>query len=190
MLSFKCFTVVVALLINGVAGFSSFSVSREVSTPQHTIHISVRRTIGIRMSLRRTFFEESLGVAALTFLIGTTVLTPQCALASGGATAGGVYLLSAKQRYNARVADGVKRFLSLESPLTNGDLASIRSFFTDEEKGSWKDMSTAAYLLANAFRRNSSAAPDTLPAVKVCWLLVSTISFLEYFSLMVSLNLS
>lgn len=35
-----------------------------------------------------------------------------------------------------------------------------------EEVGSWKDFSAAGYLLANAFRRNSTTPPDSLPSVK------------------------
>jgi len=32
--------------------------------------------------------------------------------------------------------------------------------------GAWNDFSSAGYLLANAFRTNSSRSPDKLPAVK------------------------
>jgi hypothetical protein len=100
-------------------------------------------------------------------LIGTVTLPHESAWASGGATAGGAYLLSAKQRYNDRVKQGVKTFASLTNPLDSGDIEALRAFFTSEDVGSWKDFSSAGYLLANAFRRNSSAAPDSLPAVKV-----------------------
>lgn len=57
--------------------------------------------------------------------------------------------------------------MALKGPLESGEIEPVRSFFTSEEEGYWKDFSAAGYLLANAFRRNSSAAPDTLPAVKV-----------------------
>jgi len=102
-------------------------------------------------------------------IVGLVVLSGpiEPAGASGGATAGGAYLLSAKQRYNARVQAGVKGFLGIGSALENGSIDDIRSFFSKEEEGSWKDLSTAGYLLANAFRRNSTAAPDSLPSVQV-----------------------
>jgi hypothetical protein len=87
--------------------------------------------------------------------------------ASGGATAGGAYLLSAKQRYNERVKAGVKGFAALKPLVESGNVDGIRSYFASEDVGSWKDLSTAGYLLANAFRRNSSAAPDSLPSVQV-----------------------
>jgi hypothetical protein len=92
---------------------------------------------------------------------------PSPSWASGGATAGGVYLLSAKQRYNERVKAGVKGFAALRPLVEAGNVDGIRSYFASEDVGSWKDLSTAGYLLANAFRRNSSAAPDSLPSVQV-----------------------
>lgn len=91
---------------------------------------------------------------------------PNVANASGGATAGGAYLLSAKQRYNARVQAGVKGFAALESDIDGGSLDSTKAFFTTEETGGWKDSSAAGYLLANAFRRSSTTPPDSLPTVK------------------------
>ena len=116
--------------------------------------------IGTRESSRRSFMEQAIVVAT------TAAIVPERALASGGATAGGAYLLSAKQRYNDRVEAGVAGFLGLETVLSNGDIDSLRAYFTTEDKGGWKDFSAAGYLLANAFRRNSSTPPDSLPAVK------------------------
>jgi hypothetical protein len=107
---------------------------------------------------RRAFLQH----AALSS--GAFVYT-RAAQASGGATAGGAYLLSAKQRYNRRVTQGVQEFRALKAALTDGNVDRIKQFFAED--GSWKDFSTAGYLLANAFRRNSTAAPDTLPTVKV-----------------------
>jgi len=114
---------------------------------------------------RRHFFQQSLVVASA---LATTTLSslPQPAAASGGATAGGVYLLSAKQRYNERVKKGVAGFLVLGAALEQGDINKLRDYFASEDVGSWKDLTSAGYLLANAFRRNSSAAPDSLPSVK------------------------
>lgn len=74
--------------------------------------------------------------------------------------------MSAKQRYNARVTEGIKSFLSLSSSLESGTLDGAKEFFLTEEVGGWKDSSAAGYLLANAFRRSSSTPPDNLPSVK------------------------
>jgi hypothetical protein len=75
--------------------------------------------------------------------------------------------MKAKQRYNKRVTNGVATFVALKSSLEKGDVDAVRTFFASEDDGYWKDFSAAGYLLANAFRTNSSAAPDTLPSVKV-----------------------
>ena len=75
--------------------------------------------------------------------------------------------MSAKQRYNERVIKGIKGFLALESSLKAGSVAEAQAYFAGEEVGTFGDISTAGYLLANAFRRNSTASPDSLPAVKV-----------------------
>jgi hypothetical protein len=108
---------------------------------------------------RRCFFAN-LAVPLLLCLV-------EPANASGGATAGGAYLLSAKQRYNERVKASVKGLLSTADAIKKGDSKRAKEYFEAEEGGSWKDMTIAGYLLSNAFRRNSTAAPDSLPAVKV-----------------------
>ena len=119
------------------------------------------------LMLSRRSLMEHMSVGSLT-IIGTLTLPHDNAWASGGATAGGAYLLSAKQRYNDRVKLGVRKFASLAEPLESENIDALRLFFTSEAAGSWKDFSSAGYLLANAFRRTSSAAPDSLPSVKVC----------------------
>jgi len=101
------------------------------------------------------------------FVLPLVNLSPSPAQASGGATAGGAYLLSAKQRYNDRVKTGARNFLAIGAALDAQDIVAIRYLFQTDEAGSWSDFSSAGYLLANAFRRNSSAAPDSLPSVKV-----------------------
>ncbi|GKY97643.1 hypothetical protein MPSEU_000722700 [Mayamaea pseudoterrestris] len=113
---------------------------------------------------RRQFVEALVTAAGVMPM--ASILNPKIAYASGGATAGGVYLLSAKQRYNDRVKAGIKGFLALGPDIDTGNLNNIRPYFAQEETGSWKDLSTAGYLLANAFRRNSTASPDSLPSVK------------------------
>jgi hypothetical protein len=59
-------------------------------------------------------------------------------------------------------------FVGLKDALEKNDIDSVRAYFSSEDEGAWKDFTSAGYLLANAFRSNSSAAPDTLPSVKVC----------------------
>ncbi|KAL9181621.1 hypothetical protein ACHAXT_010426 [Thalassiosira profunda] len=109
---------------------------------------------------RRCFAEELLkGSIAIASLVP---LASSPAYASGGATAGGAYLLSAKQRYNKRVTAGIKAFLTLDER----DLSQVNAFFDSTEEGGWEDLSAAGYLLANAFRTSSTKAPDSLPAVK------------------------
>lgn len=105
----------------------------------------------------RTLFGISTGL----------LIFDQAVHASGGATAGGSYLISAKQRYNNRVKEGIKKFVLLESDLEKNIIQSSVDYFSSEAVGSWKDTSTAGYLLANAFRRSSATPPDSLPAVKV-----------------------
>jgi hypothetical protein len=106
-------------------------------------------------------------VQHLATVVSASLIAPQVATASGGATAGGAYLLSAKQRYNDRVLAGVKGFVALGAALEKNDMEAAKIYFGSENVGSWKDFMGAGYLLSNAFRRNSSAAPDTLPSVKV-----------------------
>jgi hypothetical protein len=113
---------------------------------------------------RRSFLNK-LAVASFAAPLFPGLVEP--AAASGGATAGGAYLLSAKQRYNERVKASVQGLLALESSLKNGDSKPAKAYFENEDGGSWKDLTSAGYLLSNAFRRNSTTPPDSLPAVKV-----------------------
>lgn len=152
------FTTATLLVANHAHGFLVRTTCSSGAT-------SCRYQSSALQSSRRSFVGHA-GIATVAALLGTTVV-PQQVMASGGATAGGAYLLSAKQRYNERVKEGVKGFLATGSSLEKGDIDAVRAFFTNEETGTWKDFSTAGYLLANAFRRNSTAAPDSLPAVKV-----------------------
>ncbi|GMI07837.1 hypothetical protein TrVE_jg6414 [Triparma verrucosa] len=101
------------------------------------------------------------GSFLLPFAAPIAAVVPFAADASGGATAGGAYLLSAKQRYNERVVAGSKKFVALSK---NPDVPAIKEYFGDEQ--CYKDYSSAGYLLANAFRRSSSTAPDKLPSVQ------------------------
>jgi hypothetical protein len=112
---------------------------------------------------RRSFLDK---VALATLMVGVAAPV-ESARASGGATAGGAYLLSAKQRYNERVAKSVKGLLLVGEALAAGDSKATNSYFSGDDGGSWKDLTASGYLLSNAFRRSSATAPDKLPAVKV-----------------------
>jgi hypothetical protein len=151
-----CLLLVSALLVVSCSAFQSVSVpTRSTSDVRSTTHLH---------STRRDFIDKLTQAAGV--ILATNFFTVQEAVASGGATAGGAYLLSAKQRYNERVTKGITGFLALRKPLEGGDVDTIRTYFNNEDAGSWKDLTTAGYLLANAFRRNSTAAPDSLPSVK------------------------
>jgi hypothetical protein len=109
-----------------------------------------------------------LGEVALCGVALTTLTTqPKLAEASGGATAGGAYLLSAKRRYYDRVKASVSGLMKAAEGLKSGDSSIAKDFFSNEDGGSWTDLKAAGYLLSNAFRRSASTNPDSLPAVKV-----------------------
>jgi hypothetical protein len=158
--------LILALLGGGAFAFNPSGVRVQIPFRLVSKNLSPTREQVALQASRRSFVENfALSTIAVA---GGASLLPETASASGGATAGGVYLLSAKQRYNARVTKGVKGFLGLGASLESGDIEDTKVFFKSEEDGNWKDFAAAAYLLANAFRRNSAQAPDTLPSVKVC----------------------
>lgn len=100
-------------------------------------NLSQKRQCQSLEATRRSFIEN----LAVTSIASVVLSLPaEKAYASGGATAGGAYLLSAKQRYNDRVTQGVKGFVSLRSSLESGDIAGVRAFFAGEEEGGWKDL--------------------------------------------------
>ena len=106
---------------------------------------------------RRDLMDQALLTSAATMAFGMLV---ESANASGGATAGGAYLLSAKQRYNERVKQAVKGLLEAQAALATGNSKPAKLYFSSEEGGSWKDLTAAGYLLSNAFRRSSTTPPD------------------------------
>ena len=114
---------------------------------------------------RRSFLQNIIVGGSAAVVLGNVGAQP--ALASGGATAGGAYLLSAKQRYNDRVKASLKGLMEAQKAMAAGDSKPAKAYFSSEEGGSWKDLTAAGYLLSNAFRRSSTTAPDSLPAVKV-----------------------
>jgi len=115
--------------------------------------------------LARKSFLDELFLSSLAAL-PVMVTNPKNSQASGGATAGGAYLLSAKKRYYERVKTSILGLLQAENGLEKGDSKFAKEYFSSETNGSWKDLTAAGYLLSNAFRRSSSTAPDSLPAVK------------------------
>jgi hypothetical protein len=151
----SCVCILVVSVLHQCSAFSQSRIGPEVAVAKG----------GSFSDDRRAFFLQ---IASATLAVGTAANSlVQPALASGGATAGGAYLLSAKQRYNDRVIKGIKGYLALEASLKGGSVKEANQYFASEAVGTWGDISTAAYLLANAFRRNSTQAPDSLPSVKV-----------------------
>jgi hypothetical protein len=151
----------------GISGVVAFQVAR-LSTTTTKLTTSVRALVEVPLyASRRSFIEQAIVGASAAATILTLLPVVQPAVASGGATAGGAYLLSAKQRYNERVKAGVKGFLSIQTSLKNSDIPTLRTYFSSEDVGSWIDLTSSGYLLANAFRTTSNKAPDSLPSVKV-----------------------
>jgi hypothetical protein len=99
---------------------------------------------------RKTFGTASIAAAATAFANVAAVD------ASGGATAGGAYLLRAKERYNARVLNGAKAYKG------SADIAALFA----EKDGALDDLEAAGFLLANAFRINSTQNPDKIVQVQ------------------------
>ena len=131
-----------------------------------TLHASENREEhSDSLQARRSFLSQITLVPLVA--LPSLALAPTPAQASGGATAGGAYLLSAKKRYYERVKASVTGLLAAVDALNKGDSKVAKEYFSSEADGSWKDLTAAGYLLSNAFRRSSSTAPDSLPAVKV-----------------------
>jgi len=157
------FFLVLNAYIESVRAFAP--ASRDCRLGQLPTSISLTSDENYDDIVARRRWLNDISMASLVS-IGGLIFQPNSASASGGATAGGVYLLSAKQRYNDRVTAGVQKFLALSSSLDSGTTDGVKAFFSTEDVGGWKDASAAGYLLANAFRRSSSTPPDNLPSVK------------------------
>ena len=63
------------------------------------------------------------------------------------------------------MAKGAAAYLTLGNAAADGSLAK-NSFFEGGKDSQAEDFLAAAYLLANAFRSNSTSSPDSLPTVK------------------------
>ena len=168
---FRTVVVLALAIITTVHGFSIPTQSVQATTratTTTTTTLMMEKNADDTTLLDRKSFLSTMTAAAAVF--GFSAAQP--ALASGGATAGGAYLLSAKQRYNARVTAGVKSFVGLKESLLSSSpsIDATANFLSvkNTDEGSWGDMSAAGYLLANAFRRSSTTPPDNLPSVKVC----------------------
>eukprot|EP00532_Pseudo-nitzschia_australis_P005956 CAMPEP_0168166910 /NCGR_PEP_ID=MMETSP0139_2-20121125/2277_1 /TAXON_ID=44445 /ORGANISM="Pseudo-nitzschia australis, Strain 10249 10 AB" /LENGTH=224 /DNA_ID=CAMNT_0008084135 /DNA_START=86 /DNA_END=760 /DNA_ORIENTATION=+ len=163
-----------AVIATRVCAFQDASTSSVISNRRRLA--SIHTGIILHESSESSYYQDDnlqvrrsfLGKLALTPLVALPSLTtlPTTARASGGATAGGAYLLSAKKRYYERVKESVTGLLKAADGLKNDDSKIAKEYFASEDGGSWKDLTAAGYLLSNAFRRSSSTAPDSLPSVK------------------------
>jgi hypothetical protein len=156
--------VVFCLFVAGKAAAFSPSSHSVYQCASDIVALNLQSNGGVESS-RRDMIGK---VAGTAFGISTAgvFFAPSNALASGGATAGGAYLLSAKQRYNSRVTAGIKAFLALSAPLEGGSIAEAKAFLANDEEGGWGDLKAAGYLLSNAFRTSSTKPPDSLPSVQ------------------------
>mmetsp|Transcript_31620 Transcript_31620/g.66506 ORF Transcript_31620/g.66506 Transcript_31620/m.66506 type:complete len:186 (+) Transcript_31620:143-700(+) len=117
---------------SSIAGRTSVTCNHAVQTSQDIVGSD-----GGSAPTSRRFFMEDVLKGSIGMSLAYISSSP--AHASGGATAGGAYLLSAKQRYNKRVIAGVKSFLTLDAR----DLGQVNAFFASSEEGGWEDVSAA-----------------------------------------------
>lgn len=160
----KSLCILLALALSSDGTFAFTIAPQQSLRADSRTHLALHaHNDGEAMTSRRVLLRDS---AVAAFGMGAAFVQIQDAMASGGATAGGVYLLSAKQRYNQRVTGGITAFVALGSDIEAGNLKTAKAFFETEDKFGWKDTATAGYLLANAFRTSSGTPPDKLPSVK------------------------
>jgi hypothetical protein len=175
-MNMRAAVTITAFSLFGFSEVAAFQVAPSstaiATTSRHTVQVAP-----LDATSRRSFVETAAVGAVAAILTASSNVLP--AAASGGATAGGAYLLSAKQRYNERVKAGVKGFLSIQTALKNSDIPTLRTYFNSEDVGSWIDLTAAGYLLANAFRTTSNKAPDALPSVKVGYTSVCCVDLLN-----------
>ena len=141
-------TALAALCITAAA-----LVAQRTTTPTATDDAlaNLRRAMAQQPAMtRKTFGTASIAAAVTAFARVAEVD------ASGGATAGGAYLLRAKDRYNARVTEGAKAYKNSK------DIAALFA----EKDGALDDLEAAGFLLANAFRINSTQKPDKILQVQ------------------------
>lgn len=167
----RSFALVAVLVV-----FSQCAAFQPSASSSATVKAAeVKAVVGNTNDDRRAFLSRAASLVVGGTLGASSLLNINVppASASGGATAGGAYLLSAKQRYNDRVIKGVKGFLSLEASLKSGSVEEAKTYFAGDAVGTFGDISTAGYLLANAFRRSANQSPDSLPSVKVSQFVVT-----------------
>ena len=140
-------TALAALCITAAA-----LVAQRTTTPATDDALAnLRRAMAQQPAMtRKTFGTASIAAAVTAFARVAEVD------ASGGATAGGAYLLRAKERYNARVTEGAKAYKK------SSDIAALFA----EKDGALDDLEAAGFLLANAFRINSTQNPDKIVQVQ------------------------
>ena len=113
--------------------------------------VALRRAMAQKPAVSRKSFGAASVAAAVSAFANVAAVD-----ASGGATAGGAYLLRAKERYNARGLAGAKAYKS------SSDLGALFA----EKDGALDDLEAAGFLLANAFRINSTQNPDKIVQVQ------------------------
>lgn len=113
--------------------------------------VALRRAMVQKPAVSRKSFGAASVAAAVSAFANVAAVD-----ASGGATAGGAYLLRAKERYNARVLAGAKAYKGA---------ADIGALFAEKD-GALDDLEAAGFLLANAFRINSTQNPDKIVQVQ------------------------
>ena len=166
-----------SVIASQVCAFQDVSRSAIISNRHRILSVHIGTSTILQESKSSDHLDDNSQAARRSFLgklalipfaaLQALTTTPTTAQASGGATAGGAYLLSAKKRYYERVKASVSGLLQAADGLKNGDSKVAKDYFSGDADGSWKDLTAAGYLLSNAFRRSSSTAPDSLPAVKV-----------------------
>jgi hypothetical protein len=153
MHSYQLFFVLASLIQAHVASFTLKASPTKAAADS----LCVMKAENAESATSRRSFLDRLALAPLVAGLSVPI---NAAYASGGATAGGAYLLSAKQRYNERVKTSVGGLLAAGDALAAGSSKEAKEFFSSEDAGSWKDLTAAGYLLSNAFRRSSATAPD------------------------------
>ena len=141
-------TALAALCITAAA----LVAQRTPSTATDDALANLRRVMAQQPAVSRKTFGTASIAAAVTAFARVAAVD-----ASGGATAGGAYLLRAKERYNARVTEGAKAYKK-----SSGDIAALFA----EKDGALDDLEAAGFLLANAFRINSTQNPDKIVQVQ------------------------
>lgn len=151
-----CFAAGAAALMSVKRAAPSHAAGVESADDALAALLSARDAKPVAPALSRRGSLGALSAAAVTAFANAAAVD-----ASGGATAGGAYLLRAKERYNARVVAGAKAVKA-----ASGDDAAVAALFSAGDDGPLADLEAAGFLLANAFRINSTQNPDKILQVQ------------------------